>query len=127
MAGVREVVQRCKRRDVLIMTSAVTLTEVLSSRLPAGKANLLSGMLKRVRVCGVDLKIARMAHDLRDWYAQKPDEYDNKTLSVPDAIHLATAILYRASEFHTFDAANGNKSLGLLPLNGNVAGHKLTI
>jgi predicted nucleic acid-binding protein len=127
MAGVREIVARSKRRDVIIMTSAVTLTEVLTSRLPAGTANLFSGLLKRVRVCGVDLKIARMAHDLRDWYIQKPDKYDKKTLSVPDAMHLATAIMYRANEFHTFDNDNGNNSLGLLPLSGDVAGHQLII
>ena len=33
MAGVREVVNRAKRRDVMIMTSVLTTTEVLQSRL----------------------------------------------------------------------------------------------
>jgi hypothetical protein len=50
-----------------------------------------------------------------------------KTLSVPDAIHLATAIQYRVDEFHTFDGEGNSRYLGLLPLSGNVGGHKLTI
>jgi transposase-like protein len=41
-------------------------------------------------------------------------------LKTPDAIHLASAILHRADEFHTFDET-------LIALSGNVAGHKLTI
>jgi hypothetical protein len=54
-------------------------------------------------------------------------EFDGKTVSVPDAIHLATALIYRADEFHTFDGKNGRNTLGLLPLSGDVGGHKLTI
>lgn len=51
------------------------------------------------------------------------------TLTVPDSLHLATAILYRATEFHTFDENDKPKqnALGLLPLSGDVAGHKLKI
>jgi PIN domain len=62
-------------------------------------------------------------HDLRNHYAAK----GKKTLSAPDAIHLATAILYRADEFHTFDSDGSSRSLGLLPLSGDVGGHRLII
>jgi hypothetical protein len=41
-------------------------------------------------------------------------------LKSPDAIHLATAILYRADEFHTFDDQ-------LIGLSGNVGGHRLIV
>ena len=88
---------------------------------------LLAGLMKRMNVKSIDSKIAKLAHDLTDWYAIRPTEYNNKTLSTPDALHLATAILYRANEFHTFDEDNGRNSLGLLPLSGNVAGYGLTI
>ena len=54
-------------------------------------------------------------------------ETAGKTISVPDAIHLATAILYRASEFQTFDGGGTGKSLGLLRLSEKVAGHRLVI
>jgi hypothetical protein len=35
-------------------------------------------------------------------------------------IHLATAVLYRADEFHTFDDQ-------LIAFSGNVGGHKLIV
>jgi hypothetical protein len=49
-------------------------------------------------------------------------------LSSPDSIRLATAIIFNAEEFHTFDGSGGKKRNGdLLPLSGNVAGHRLKI
>jgi predicted nucleic acid-binding protein len=127
MAGVREIVSRVKRREVVLMTSVLTLTEVLQSRIPAGMNTLFTGLLRRFEVKGIDIKIARLAHDLRDYYTQRAPEFANKTLSTPDALHLATAIMYRADEFHTFDLKGSQRSLGLLPLSGNVGGNKLTI
>ena len=125
--GVREVIERSKRRDVRIMTSVITIAEVLASKLPAGMDTLFQGMMKRVSKQGVDSKIAVLAHDLRNYYSLRAAEFDGKTLSTPDALHLATAILYRADQFHTFDEKGSRKSLGLLPLSGNVGGHALTI
>lgn len=127
MDGVREVVERFKRREVKIITSVLTTTEVLESRFPAGMKRLVDGMMKRVSRVSMDTKVAAMAHDLRDHYAAKAPGTGGKMLAVPDAIHLATAILYRATEFHTFDSGKYGKSIGLLQLSGNVAGHRLTI
>ncbi len=127
MDGVREVIERVKRRDAKIITSVLTITEVLDSKLPAGMKTLIDGLMMRVNRVGMEIKIARMAHDLRDYYVQRSAEFGGKTIAVPDAIHLATAILYRATEFHTFDGGGIGKSLGLLPLSGNVGGHRLTI
>ena len=127
MDGVREVIERAKRRDVIIVTSVLTSTELLQSKLPAGLDNLFHGLMKRIEQKSIDLKIARLAHDIRDHYARRAHEFAGKTLAPPDALHLATAIIYRATESHTFDGSNGRNSLGLLPLSGNVAGHSLTI
>ncbi len=76
---------------------------------------------------GMDTKIAGLAHDLRDYYAANAAAHSGKILSTPDAIHLATAIHYRVDEFHTFDNDGDAKHLGLLPLSGNVGGHRLKI
>ncbi|MDD1523485.1 MULTISPECIES: type II toxin-antitoxin system VapC family toxin [Bradyrhizobium] len=127
MDGVREVIERVKRREAKIITSVLTTTEVLESRLPAGMKSLIDGLMKRVIRVGMDIKIAKMAHDLRDYYMQRSTEAGGKTLGVPDAIHLATGILNRVTEFHTFDGGGTGKSLGLLPLSGNVGGHRLTV
>jgi len=123
MDGVREVIERSKRRDAKIVTSTLTSIEVLSSKIPAGMKTLFDGLMKRISRLGMDTKVASLAHDLRDYYAL----LGGKTLSTPDAIHLATAILYRVDEFHTFDENGKNNSLGLIPLSGNVAGNRLII
>lgn len=125
MDGVREIIERSKRREVKIVTSVLTSVEVLDSRLPVGLKTLFYGLLKRITRLGMDTKVATMAHDIRDHYMVRAAEFGGKTLSTPDAIHLATAILYRVTEFHTFDRDGSPKSLGLLPLSGNVGGHRL--
>jgi predicted nucleic acid-binding protein len=106
----------------------LTTVEVLQSRLPAGIPKLLEGLIKRIIRVGMDTKVASLAHDIRDHYMARKDEFSGKTLSTPDAIHLATAILYRVDEFHTFDSgSSSSKTLGLIPLSGNVGGHRLII
>jgi predicted nucleic acid-binding protein len=128
MDGVREVIARARQRNVKIVTSVMTMVEVLQSKLPVGMDRLFTDMMKRVHRIGVDTKVAAPAHDIRDHFVQKSAEFGGKTLSAPDAVHLATAILYRATEFHTFDdGGSSSKSIGLLSLSGNVGGHKLTI
>lgn len=127
MDGVREVVERAVRREVKLMTSVLTAVEVLSSKLPVGFETLFSGFMKRVDRVNVDSKVAALAHDLRDYYSSRPTEFGGKTLSVPDAMHLATAIFYRVDEFHTFDEKGSSKSLGLIPLSENVGGNRLKI
>ena len=128
MDGVREVIARAKRREVKIITSVLTMVEVLQSRLPVGMDRLFTDMIKRVNKLGMDSKVAALAHDIRDYHIVNAHAFGGKTLSTPDAIHLATAILYRATEFHTFDdGKSSSKTIGLLQLSGNVGGHKLTI
>lgn len=123
MDGVREVIGRSNRREVKIITSVLTSVEVLSSKIPAGMDTLFNGLLKRINRVSTDVKVASLAHDLRNHYAAT----GGKNLSTPDAIHLATAIMYRAEQFHTFDEEGSRQSLGLIPLSGNVGGHKLII
>ena len=127
MDGVREVIERSKRRECRIVTSVLTSVEVLDSRLPVGLKKLFYGLLKRINRLGMETKVAELAHDLRDHYMARSAEFGGKTLSAPDAIHLATAIIHRVTEFHTFDQNGNAKNLGLLPLSGNVGGHKLII
>ena len=110
-----------------IVTSVLTQVEVLQSRLPVGVGHLFLDLMKRLTRIGTDTKVASLAHDIRDYYMMRATEHGGKTLSTPDAIHLATAILYRVDEFHTFDDDGDAKSLGLMPLSGNVGGHRLII
>lgn len=111
------------------MTSVLTQAEITESIVGAGGITLFEDLLKRrnIQRIAVEIKIAKLARELRDYYASRPSEYNNKTLSVPDSLHLATAIIHKVKAFHTFDRRNSNGNLGLLPLNGNVAGHHLVI
>ncbi len=115
MDGVRDIIQRMKRRDVKVMTSVLTIVEVLAAKIPVGMDTLFKDLLKRVSRQSMDIRGASLAHDLRNHYAMI-----GLSLKAPDAIHLATAIIYRADEFHTFDDQ-------LLSWSGNVGGHKLII
>jgi predicted nucleic acid-binding protein len=127
VAGAREVIARFKRREVKILTSVLTQVEVLQAKLPVGLDTLFSDMMKRITRLSVDTKVASLAHDLRNHYVAKAAENQGKILSTPDAIHLATAIMYRVDEFHTFDEKDKGRHLGLIPLSGNVGGHRLKI
>lgn len=115
MDGVREVIERSKKRDCVIMTSVLTSVEVLQSTIPAGVATMFGGLMKRLTRVGIETKIAQLAHDVRDHYQK-----EGRSIKTPDALHLATAIIHRADEFHTFDEK-------LIGLSGNVAGHRLVI
>ena len=116
MDGVREIVERSKRRDCRIMTSVITTVEVLQAKIPAGVDTFFNGLMRRVSRVGVDTKVALMAHEIRNHYALA-----GKNMKTPDALHLATAVLHKVDEFHTFDDDD------LIPLSGNVAGHRLVI
>lgn len=131
MEGIHDCLERLKKRQISIMTSVISYTEITSIKIPAGVETMLEEVLQRPNCAklGVDMRVAKLARDLRNYYLDKPDQYSNKTLNVADSIHLATAILYRANEFHTFDGKDNHKyqTLGLLQLNGNVGGHNIVI
>jgi len=127
MDGVRDVVEKARRREVKLLTSVLTTVELLECKLPVGFATVFRDFMKRVERVNIDPKVANLAHDLRNHYMVRRGEFQNKTLSTPDALHLATAILYRADEFHTFDEEGSGKSLGLIPLSNDVGGHRLRI
>ena len=93
------VIERAERGDVLIVTSALTLAEVLwlrgGPRLPADKAALVQKFFRRsyIRVYNVTRKIAESAQIL---------VWDNG-IKPKDAIHVATALSLKADALETFD------------------------
>ena len=75
-------------------------------------------LLKRKDIIpvNVDRAISSLAGQVRDYYRGKPKQ----VIGGMDALHLATAILYKVDEFHTFDTK-------LIRYSSNVAGHSLVI
>ena len=124
--GIRDVVSKIEKGTVKLITSAITIAEMLECDMPPGATDLFKSLLQRrmMVTISVDIKVAGLASNLRSYY-KKSKEHE-KTLCTPDALHLATAILYKADEFHTFDGSN-KKSLGLLNLGGDVGGYPLII
>lgn len=127
--AMKDMATRLRRREITLLASVLVLTEVLDAHLPAGVDRMFEDIfnLDNVEKVNVDAPIARLAHDLRNHYIVNGEEFGGKTLTTPDAIHLATAIIRRASEFHTFDAGGRGNSIGLLRLGNNVAGHSLKV
>ena len=93
------VLQRAERGEVLIVTSTLTLAEVLwmrgGPRLSREKAELVQKFFRRsyIRVYNVSRKLAEAAQVL---------VWDN-SIKPKDAIHVATAIHLRAEALETFD------------------------
>lgn len=100
------VIERAERGDVLIVTSALTLAEVLwlrdGPRLAADKALLVQKFFRRsyIRVYNVTRKISESAQVL---------VWDND-IRPKDAIHVATAINLKAGALKTFDGKLIGKS-----------------
>jgi predicted nucleic acid-binding protein len=131
MDAVADVLEKFKRRELDLMTSALTITEISVAKVSVGTYTLLDDVMQRSNFSkiSVDIRVAKLARDIRDYYLLRPTEHGGKTLGVPDSIHVASAILYRATEMHTFDEKDNNKlnSLGLIPLSGDAGVRNLTI
>jgi predicted nucleic acid-binding protein len=100
------VLERAERGDVLIVTSALTIAEVLwmrgGPRLPQDKADIVQKFFRRsyIRVVNVSRKVA-MAAQVHVW----EDDIKPK-----DAIHVATAVAFGANALETFDSGLIGKS-----------------
>jgi len=117
MEGLAEIVDEIDRGLSTLVTSAITLTEVLASTLTAEQRQRFELTMKRPTtvVMNVDMRVGQLSSDIRDHYRQL-----GLRLKTPDAIHLASAILAKADVLHTFDP-------DLLRFDGNAAGHQIAI
>lgn len=131
MEGVAHAAEQVIKEDVILVTSILTRAEILEGKMTKEQMAKYDKMTRRTNVVpqNLDPPVAVLASRIRDFYRTTDFE-----LLIPDAIHLATAIHYNASEFHTFDGSNPKKPrdkrysrCGLLLLDGNVAGHSLKI
>ena len=125
MNGIESVYKLAEYNKATLLVSLLWRIEVLDSTLNTEQKTTLqqalSGKLFAIRPIGE--KVIDLAHNIRDFYLKKNPEENQSTLrkiKTPDAIHLASAIIYGAHEFHTFDTK-------ILKLDGNVAGYKLKI
>ena len=130
MAGLAEVVDMVDRGKAVLMTSVLWRAEVLDSSLTKTQKKRLENAFdgRSIIELSIDSRVMELTGEIRNFHSTSKKKDAMKNIRVPDAIHLATAILYEATEFHTFDGArSGSNKGGLLTLDGNVAGHRLRI
>jgi predicted nucleic acid-binding protein len=135
MEGISRAIQMAARGEAVIFTSVITHTEVLASKMETKAKKRYEDVFERPEVIeiGVDHPIAILASEIRDFYIgardNLPEDQRKKalTVSTPDALHLATAILYGAEEFHTFDGDDPARADGLLRLGDKVATYDLKV
>ena len=123
LSGLTQVVDDFDKGHSIIVTSMITKTELLPSKIGAEASKHLALFWKRRQFQPMEITeaIVDLSNHIRDFYAAKSE----KPPSTPDSIHLATAIIVKVDVFQTFDG--GGKKRGLLDLNSNVAGYNLKI
>ena len=114
--AIETVVEQIERRAYKLAISTLLYVEVLESTMPLCAIEKFKAFMQnreRIEIVAVDIRVAEKAQAIRN--------NSSRTISTPDAVHIATAIISRAKLFHTFDN-------GLLRLNGKeaVEGLKIT-
>lgn len=126
LTGLQDIVNEIEANQIILLRSAVLRTEILTDSLQQNVQTQYRQLLRRsnIQEKDADPRVMDKAAEIREYHRKKA-----QSVSTPDAIHLATAILYNADEFHTMDGLQqgGSKRRKLLSLSGDVGGHNLTV
>ena len=128
MAGLVSVANEIEKGKLHLITSVTTMVEILFKRSGEGVANKFNDLFKRSNVdaINIDERIATRAGEIREYYIELSKRDGKPVLGFADVLHLATAVVRKATVLHTFDDG-GKGERGLLELSRNVAGHPLAI
>jgi len=113
----RGVLHAAERGELVIVTSAIALTEVVKLK---GQPRLKAEQEKKIKAFFENDYIVVRNADRFTAEAARDLIWQHSHLNHKDAIHLATAIRYRVETLDTFDS-------DLLSLNGQLQGVQLTI
>ena len=96
--------------EIVLVTSTITLAEVLPSKLTDEQNQLFERISLRSNFYWVDVSppVARTAVKLRSSYTESRGDKEFR-LSTPDAIHIASAIAYKVTRMVTFNEKNKSK------------------
>ncbi|WP_081610785.1 PIN domain-containing protein [Cupriavidus neocaledonicus] len=115
-----------------IVTSAITITEVLEAKLTADQINRFYNLQRKSNFTFIDAspQVCKVASEIRSYYFANPMRSDGKIVypSTPDAIHVASAIAAKSASKQgvrliTLDAKDKPKKgeIALTAMNGLVA------
>lgn len=111
--AVAGLMQMVLSNQVNLITSQITRLEVLESKTDDTMycTWLRLQSRKNVAVQAATVKVMDLTLEIRDYYQNQRELglVEKRTISVPDAIHVATAIYHRADELFTFDAGKTDK------------------
>ncbi len=113
--ALRTVVASVENGSYTLAVSTLLYVEVLEHTMPADAGEKFKKFMQNrqiVEIIAVDVRVAQKAQSIRN--------NSQKKIYLPDAVHIATAIVSGAKLFHTFDDS-------LLKLSGNDAVDGLTI
>ena len=133
--AIETVWQQSERAGTVIVTSTISLTEVLAHKLSSSaEKKFLQAFDSGIhQLEDVTPPIAMRARQYRDYYKKNPvkcpgGDAKRSDLRTPDAIHLATAAIIRCDQFWTFDGVAGSKdTIGILWLGNKVAEDSLVL
>ena len=98
LKGIEQTVEELRARSVVIVTSAITMLEILSSQMTKEQKDAFAKVFSdpQLQLIDVDRRIAGKASAIRSYYDDrqfKPDGgVSGRIMGMGDAIHLATAI-----------------------------------
>jgi predicted nucleic acid-binding protein len=117
MAGIDELVRLFEMNQYVLVTSVITIPEVLETRTGTKAHQIFLDILKNTNLflVGITRPIAEIAHDVRDQYPLD----NNQRLSTPDSLQIAAAIFSKCSTFYTFDGCSTRKN-GILQLHDRI-------
>lgn len=108
--AIQKILEANKAKKNLITTSVLTHLECVPEKLDIkkpGAKESYEGMFDGVHFIDqqISANILNLAKEIRGFYYKPPsvDDAGGKMMDTGDAIHLATAIIYEADEFHTRD------------------------
>lgn len=126
LKGMKDVADLVSANDAYLLLSTLMRVEIFMGRLTTEEKQKFSSLLRRsnVREVAPDMRVTDRASAIREYYNTRGNK-----VAAPDAIMLATAVLYKADEMHTLDGFDpaGVKHTGILALNLNVAGYPLVV
>jgi predicted nucleic acid-binding protein len=126
MDGLQRVIQALDAGEIRICTSVITHIEALPEDMDDKARGVYEAIFARpayIHQEGVTGAIAKLARTIRNETKKLPH-----TVSTPDAIHVATAIVLEANTFLTFDGTSTKeKKKKLIPLSGKAAVEGLVI
>lgn len=96
--AVRAVVECVENENYKLAVSTLLYVEVLENTMPGDAIERFKKFMQNrqmIEIIAVDIRVAEKAQSIRN--------KSQKKIHVPDAVHIATAIVSGAKLFHTFD------------------------